>query len=64
MTPTQKCHLEAEFLRLAREAKADGNLFGAAAYQNAASLLTQATTSNRPTRRKFRPMDTLSKLQG
>ena len=64
MTPTKIAHLEGEYLRLAREAKAEGDHLVAAAYSNAASMLTHAAECKRTARRKFnRPLD-LSKLQG
>lgn len=49
----QVANLEADFLRRAREAKADGNRQAAAAYSNAASLLIEASNRRGPKRVKL-----------
>ena len=67
MTPTQIAHLEAEFLRRAREFrnedKAIANLFAAAAWEAAAALLIEASNA-KGRRRTFRPLDLSNRIGG
>ena len=67
MTPTQIANLEAEFLRRAREFREDEktlpNLYAAAAWQAAATLLIEASNSKGRSR-TFRPLDTLNRIGG
>jgi hypothetical protein len=53
MTPTQITNLEADYLQRARQAKACGDCVTAAAWSNAASLLIEAASKPRRTRRKL-----------
>ena len=52
MTPTQIANLEGEFLQRARMAKAYQDYVTAAVWENAASLIIQAST--KPARRRAR----------
>jgi hypothetical protein len=53
MTPTQIANLESDYLQRSRQAKACGDHVTAAVWSNAASLLIEAASKPRRTRRKL-----------